>query len=175
MERLRGRNIGIIIGGIAAAAAMAGVLAFLVSERPNQEEFVFKDVEFEVKDITITNINEDESKLTITFSLKNPNPGTIVLEVINYQIFANGVRVAADSVGERITGALVGSTGGTFYLIPGVVNDISDEVTIKKTSSIEELWNDLQNDNVKWRVKGIYVITEPQREAGKEYEFDVNL
>lgn len=166
-------KMGAIGGGIGVAAL--AMLIFLATDRPEPEEFVFKDVEFKIKDFKLTNISANETKASITFSLTNPNPNTIILETIDYELFAGKVRVAASGVGERLGGAMVGSSGQTFNIIPGLTVEIHDEVVIKKTSSNEEFWDDLQSNNVKWRVKGSYIITEPQRQSGKEYTFDTNL
>ncbi len=166
-------QIGIVGGGIAIAAFI--IFIFFGLERPDQEQLEFKDIEFHIKDFELTNINANETKIRLTFSLTNPNPNTVILETIDYELFANGVRVAASGVGERLGGAMVGGSGQTFTMIPGLVVEIHDEVTIKKVSSNEEFWDDLQSNSVKWRVKGSYVVTEPQIESGKEYIFDTNL
>ncbi len=166
-------QIGAIGGGIAVAAV--AIFIFLSFDRPEEGEFVFKDVEFNIKDFKLTNINANETKVSITFSLTNPNPNTVILETIDYELFIDKVRVAASGVGERLGGAIVGGSGRTFNIIPGLTVDIRDEVVIKKTSSNQEFWDDLQSNNVQWRIKGSYVVTEPQRESGKEYTFDTNL
>lgn len=173
MTKINPLKIGIVGGGVGIAAFF--ILISFVIERPSQEQLVFKDIEFNIKDLELTNISNNETKIRITFSLTNTNPRTIILETIDYELFANGVRVAASGVGERLGGTMVRGTGGTFTLISGGVVDIHDEVLIKKESSNEEFWHDLQSNNVKWRVKGSYIITEPQRESGKEYTFDINL
>ncbi|GIU72351.1 MAG: hypothetical protein KatS3mg003_1830 [Candidatus Nitrosocaldaceae archaeon] len=173
MTKVNTLQIGVIGGGIAVAAF--AIFIFFGLERPEPEQLEFKDVEFSVKSIELTNLNANETKVRVTFALTNPNPRTIILETIDYELFANGVRIAAAGIGERIAGGLVGSSGETYHIIPGGLIEVHDEVIIKKTSVNEEFWDDLQNNNVKLRIKGSYVITEPQRESGKEYTFDTNL
>lgn len=152
----------VIIGGGIGMIAIISILFFAI-DRPEPEEIVLKDIEFNVKDFIISK-NENITEVSVTFSFMNPNTRTLILETLNYELYVDDKRVAFGSIGEKLEG-LFSSSGKTYILPPGISLDEIEKATI----------DDVFNDKAKWRIKGNYVIIEPQRESGKEYTFDLLL
>lgn len=161
MESLTLLKFG-IIGGIVGIVAILSILLFVI-DRPEPEEMVLKDVVFSVKEFNISK-KDDITEAVVTFSFINPNTRTIILETLNYELYADGKRVGFGSIGERLEG-LFTSSGRTYLLPPGVSLDEAVSIMI----------NDTLSNDVEWRIKGNYIILEPQIESGREYTFDLPL
>ena len=133
-----------------------------------------KEVILSLTNIEIQKIDEENVKIEVVFDVFNPNRNTLVLETIEYNLIANGIRIAQSDIGERLQGALTG-TGQTYYVVPDLTLTLKDTIQLRKTELFSPIWNDLQNDNVDWRVSGSFFITDPVRLGGQEKKFDFNL
>ncbi|WP_406656671.1 LEA type 2 family protein [Methanolobus sp. ZRKC2] len=61
-----------------------------------------RDTNVTFEDITINEISTDQIDLTITVSIFNPNDVTVELERMEYDIYANDVRIASGSFEEPL-------------------------------------------------------------------------
>lgn len=165
--------IGIIAAGVGVAIAFLAMTSSGLLQPPSQEqrESVSKDVVLNLRSISVVSADEEKTVIEVAFDAFNPNRSSIVLESIQYTLFANGVRLATSEIGERAQGFITG-TGKTFTMYSEFSMTLKDRVEIKKTEPLDPLWNDLQNDNVQWRVSGTFFVTDPVRAGGQELDFD---
>jgi len=131
-----------------------------------------KEVILSLTNIQVQKIDEENVKIQVVFDVFNPNRRTLVLEKIEYNLIANGIRIAQSEIGERLQGLVTGT--GVYYVVPDLPLTLKDTVQLRKTELFSPIWNDLQNDNVDWRVSGSFFITDPIGPGG-EKTFDFSL
>ena len=166
-----------IIGSIAGGAAI--IILFLVMiytglldlPSQNQQTFVIKDVILDLRGVTTVLADEEKILIEVAFDAFNPNRSSVVLESIQYKLYADGITVAGSEIGERAEGFLTG-TGKTFTMYGEFSFTLKDKVEVKKTELLIPLWNDLRNNDVQWRVSGTFFVTDPIRVGGKDIDFD---
>ncbi|MFQ5969009.1 MAG: hypothetical protein ACE5J2_00735 [Nitrososphaerales archaeon] len=167
---------GAAVGGasILAAVAFMAMSGFFPgptspSEATPQE---MKEVILSLTNIQVQKIDAENVKIEVVFDVFNPNRRTLVLEEIEYNLIANGIRLAQSDIGERLEGLVTGT--GVYYVVPDLPLTLKDTIQLRKTELFSPIWNDLQNDNVDWRVSGSFFITDPIGPGG-ENMFDFNL
>lgn len=131
-----------------------------------------QDVVLSLTSIQVQKIDAENVKIEVAFDVFNPNRRTLVLQIIEYNLIANGIGIAQSSIGERLEGLVTGT--GVYYVVPDLPLTLKDTIKLRKTEIFSPIWNDLQNDNVDWRVSGSFVITDPIGPGG-EKPFDFNL
>jgi len=174
--------LGAVAGGIAIAIVAvvmftpvffhsAGQVQPTTGERNGTAQPVTQEVTLSMTSIQIKQIDEKNATIVIVFNALNPNKNTLVLEQIQYDLLADGVKLAQSSIGERLEGVIVG-TGHTYYLVTDLPVTLTDKVQIRKTEHLASVWSSLQSNHVNWRIEGKYFITDPVRAAGQEKNFD---
>ena len=111
-----------------------------------------KPLEVKLDDVSILSVTEREATLELKFEVSNPNDKTLLLEMISYNIYENGVVVGHGEVGERLSGQLASSN--YFTVLSGHPLSISGKSTIKNTGKNEEFWSVLQDGTPKWKITG---------------------
>jgi len=139
---------------------------------PSQQ--IMQDVVLSVNSLSIKEVSDDSATIEVAFDLVNPNRNTLVLEEIQYDLLADGVRLVRSQIGERLEGMIAG-TGQTYYVVPGTILTLKDTVQVNKIKIFEEVWAGLRSNDVDWRITGVYVITDPVRSGGQEKPFDFTL
>lgn len=124
--------------------------------------------------VNIKQIDEASATIEVVFDVFNPNRNTLVLETIEYDLMANGITLTKSAIGERLQGMVAG-TGQTYYVVSNVPLTLKDTVQLKKTGVFAPIWSSLQSNDVDWRIKGKYIITDPVRLGGQEKDFDFTL
>lgn len=167
---------GAIAGGVAIIAVFVAMSSAGFLQPPaDQEQFVMRDVELSLSDVRVTSIDEEKAVIEVLFDAYNPNRGSVVLEAIQYFVFANGVRVAVGEIGERAEGFWQPGTGRTFTMYGDYSMPFRDRLDVSKTVALEPIWDDLQNNDVSWRISGTYFFTDPLRGGGQEIDFEFIL
>lgn len=164
--------IGAIAGGVGVVIAFLVITSSGLLQPPSQDQqFVMKDVVLNLKSVSVVSADEEETVIEVAFDAFNPNRSSVVLESIQYSLYANGIRIASSEIGERAEGFVTGA-GKTFTMYSEFSMTLKDKVGVKKNEPITQVWDDLQNDNVQWRVSGTFVVTDPVRAGGNEVDFD---
>lgn len=177
--------IGAIAGGV--AVLIAAVVAFAPglfaglgqmqsptmgpSGTPPAEA---QEVILSLTSVNIKQIDEENATIEIVFDAFNPNKNTLVLEAIEYDLMADGIKLKESTIGERLMGMLTG-TGQTYYLVSNTPLTLKDTVQLKKIEPFAEIWSNLQNNDVDWRITGLFIVTDPVRAGGQEKSFDFTL
>ncbi|MGH9878105.1 MAG: hypothetical protein ACRD5H_10740, partial [Nitrososphaerales archaeon] len=63
----------------------------------------------------------------------------------------------------------------TYYVVQNTPLTLTDTVELTKTETFAPVWTGLQSNDVDWRIKGVYFITDPARSGGQEKLFDFAL
>ncbi|MFB5631442.1 MAG: hypothetical protein ACE5RN_07625 [Nitrosopumilaceae archaeon] len=157
-------NPKIVIGGVVAAFAI--IIGFIgisgstfiddtsggniisPSEAPRQA----LPIEIQLQDISILEVNEKAATINVEFKVTNPNFKAVILQVIKYELYENGVRLAVSQIGERPVGMLESSN--YFTILSGKPTVLRDTITITNSGNSPELWDALMNNSPLWRIKG---------------------
>ena len=111
-----------------------------------------KPLVVQLNDISVLSISEKDATLELKFDVLNPNNKPILLEMISFDIFENGIKVGYGEIGERLSGQY---TSSNYYT---VLSDSSlavhNKITIKNTGNNPEFWSTLQQGTPEWRIKG---------------------
>jgi len=164
-----------VIGAVAGGIAVIGIFVFLTNsgmlQRPLEQEGIGKDVVLNLNSVNVVSVDEDSAIIEVSFDAFNPNKRSVVLEAVLYTLYANGVRLATDEIGQRTEGFITG-TGRTFTMYGEYSMPLNDKVEVARTEFVESVWSDLQNNNVQWHVTGKFWFTDPVRAGGEERDFD---
>lgn len=173
-------NPKIIVGVVVAAfAIVVGVVAIsgstiiddtsggnLVS--PSETPRQALPVEIELEDLSILEVNEKAAFIQVEFKVTNPNYKAVILQVIKYELYENGIRVAVSQIGERPVGMIESSN--YFTILSEQPTILKDTITIKNTGNVPEFWEALVNNTPDWKIKGEAFFNLSSITAGGENE-----
>lgn len=164
--------IGAVGGGIAAIVIFLLIASSDFLRPPSEgQQFMMKDVVLNLKSVKVLSADEQNAMIEVAFDAYNPNKSSVVLESVQYRLFANGVRIAVSEIGERAEGFITG-TGKTFTMYGEYTMNLRDEVEVKNNDLTSPIWSALQGGDVEWRVTGTFFVTDPVRAGGQELDFD---
>ena len=116
-----------------------------------------KSLQVELENISVEKVSERTAEINISFKISNPNPRSVIVQTMDYQLFETNY---SDS--EQISGGEIGSRpqgmvefGSNYYTLLGENSIIlKDTITLKGSENTPELWAILKDDNPTWRVSG---------------------
>ena len=116
-----------------------------------------KPLQIELAELSVTKISERSATIKIAFKISNPNPGGVIVQTMDYQLYAteysNSEQIAGGEIGSRPTGML--EFGSNYYVLLG-----ENTITLKETIGLKsfqndpELWAILNDSTTPWRVTG---------------------
>jgi len=154
-------NPKIFVGAaVVAFAIIIGVVAFsgssIISDTgtffPSSEQAQILPLEIELENLSITEVTETAATLEIAFKVSNPNLKSVILQLVKYEIYENGVKIKTGQIGERPEGMVTGSN--YFTILSEQPTMLRDKITIKNSGNTPELWSALMNNTPQWKVKG---------------------
>ncbi len=151
--------VGIAIG---VFAVIIGVITISgetiineISQRglsPQQDIQEIKPVKVELEEISLLDIDQRTATIELQIKATNPNPRSIIVPFLKYQLYGDDTRLAIGEIGQRPEGMVAGSN--YFTLLSNNPTILKDKITIQNTGSNPELWTSLQKGETKWRVTG---------------------
>ena len=182
-------NRKIIIGGVVAAFVIfIGIIGLSDSVvfddvfggnilSPSETPREILPLEVELEDISILQVTEKAATIKIQFKVTNPNSKSIILQMINYQIYENNLRIHVGQIGEIPIGMVASSNYIT--LLSETSTILKDTITIKNTGNTPEVWDALSNNSPQWKIQGEATFNLSSITAGGEnevtFEFHKNL
>ena len=166
--------IGIIgISGFSIIDDVSGGNIISPSEAPREA----LPLEIELEYISILEVNDKAATIEVKFKVTNPNFKSVILQVVSYDLYENGIRVAISQIGERPVAMLEGSN--YFTILSERPTILKDTITIKNSGNTPELWDALNNNAPEWKIKGDAYSNLSSITAGKEnenaFEFEYSL
>ena len=161
--------------GIIAVAVVIMILSQGSNFKFNQEAVTeAKDLEISLKNVSITNIDNNNIKVNPIFNVYNPNQGTLILENIHYNVNLENTRIASGDIGQRPEG-FVDSSAGIYPIIGNGTVTLKDEKTIQKDNRIENVWNKITDETSSFQVNGSFAYrqTSSFQAFGGEIDFDL--
>jgi len=170
-------NKKIIYFAIGIIAVAVIIMAFSQGSnfKFNQEAVTeAKDLEISLKNVSITNINNNNIKINPIFDVYNPNQGTLILENIHYNVNLENTRLTSGDIGQ-IPEGFVDSSAGIYPIIGNGTVTLKDEITIQKDNRIENVWNKITNETSSFQVNGSFAYRQTSSFQADAGEIDFNL
>jgi hypothetical protein len=130
-----------------------------------------QSLQIELDDIYVEKISERSATIEIGFVISNPNPRSVIVQTMDYQLFAtdysDSEQIAGGEIGSRPTGMV--EFGSNYYTLLGE-NSITlrDTITLKGSENTPDLWTLLRSDNTSWRVSGDVFYNLSSMTSGQE-------
>ena len=131
---------------------------------------IIEPLVIELHDIVIEDVDERNAFVEISFKVTNPNYKSVILEMIRYNVYEDGMKIGTKSIGDRAAPGGLVSASNYFTILSDRPSIIKDEFTIKNNGNIPELWSALENNNPQWRVTGEAYYNLSSMTAGGENE-----
>ena len=161
--------------GIIAVAVVIMILSQGSNFKFNQEAVTeAKDLEISLKNVSITNIDNNNIKINTIFDVYNPNQGTLILENIHYNINLENTRIASGDIGQRPEG-FVDSSAGIYPIIGNGTVTLKDEKTIQRDNRIEKVWDNITDETSSFQVNGHFAYRQTSSFQADAGEIDFNL
>jgi hypothetical protein len=190
-QRRVGKNLNVnkiiyaAAGGIAAAAIaiffLLGPGIKLPGSGEQRPQFTVMTPEISLKNVTAARIEgtDDAARMSVVFAVKNPNPTTLVLETIHYDVSVDNVRVAVGDWGGSGEGFVTGSDQLT-VIVSGTTVSLkdTDATVFKRTTQNAQMWDEMVSGDAKFSVTGTYSyrLTAANLETtAQEHEFSVTF
>ena len=170
-----------------AVAALAAILGSILLVGPtmqvsssensstNTQIQLVKPLEVELEDISVLKISERTATIEIAFKISNPNPRSVIVQTMDYQLFETGY-----SENEQISGGEIGSRpegmvefGSNYYTLLGENSIVlRDKITLKNTGNTPELWKDFEDGTNTWKVSGTVYYNLSSMTSGQENQLN---
>jgi len=174
-------KIFVLVAIIGLAAAL-GVILLSGSSSHTSEKDITKEISqvpqiqpisVELADISIIEVTKRDARIEITFKLSNPNPSSILVQVMDYQLFETGYsnekQISGGQIGSRPEGMV--EFGSDYYVLLGKNSILlKDKIVLKNTGNTPELWSALESNTAKWRVSGDIFYNQSSMTSGQENE-----
>jgi hypothetical protein len=172
---------------IGLAAALGTILLFgssFVSHTSDEDinketpQIQIKPISIELDDISIIEVTEKAAIIDITFKISNPNPSSVIVQVMDYQLFETGYsnekQISGGQIGSRPEGMV--EFGSDYYTLLGENSIVlKDRIVLKNTGNTPELWSTLESNTAKWRVSGDVFFNLSSVTSGHENELHFEL
>ena len=161
-----------ILGGILLVGPSIEIVApESSSEAPSVIQT--KPLEIELGDIEVTKISERNATIEISFEISNPNQRSMIVQVMDYQLFETGYseseQIAGGQIGTRAEGMV--EFGNNFFTLLGENSILlKDTVNLKNTGNTPELWSSLEDGTSTWKVSGSVFYNLSSMTSGQENE-----
>ena len=176
-------KIFVFVAVIALAVSLGGILfssssiSIPASEKNTQEtsqtRLQIQPISVELNDVSILDISKRSAVIETSFKISNPNPNSIIIQVMDYQLFETGFsnekQISGGQIGSRPEGMV--EFGSNYYTLLGNSSIIlKDKIELKNTGNTPELWLALENNTAKWRVSGDVFFNLSSMTSGQENE-----
>ncbi len=140
-----------------------------ISQVPQQ----IQPISVELDDISIIEVTKRDARIEITFKISNPNPRSVIVQVMDYQLFETGYsnekQISGGQIGSRPEGMV--EFESNYYTLLGENSILlKDKIVLKNTGNTPELWFTLESDTAKWRVSGDVFFNQSSMTSGQENE-----
>ncbi|MHB8545344.1 MAG: hypothetical protein ACYDAJ_01075 [Nitrosotalea sp.] len=132
-----------------------------------------KPIDIQYNGSYITSVGSRNAVLETKFNLTNPNDNTLIVEMVSYDIYANGIVIGHGQYGERYAGGWQGSS--YLPLIQHNSEIISVDAKLLNDGNNPDVWSALQNHAVKFRFTGTAYYSTHSAFSGQSYTKDFDF
>ena len=130
-------------------------------------------LQVELANLSVSKISERTATIDIAFKISNPNPRAVIVQTMDYQLYATNYsddeQISGGEIGSRPTGMV--EFGSNYYTLLGnnaIV--LKETITLKGSENTPELWKILKGDSPTWRVTGDVFYNLSSMTSGQENE-----
>ena len=133
----------VILGGI----LLTGPTMTIESQNdPTSNTIQVDPLRIELEDISVKKISERSVTINIAFKILNPNPGAVIVQTMDYQLFETGYseyeQISGGEIGSRPTGMV--EFGSNYYVLLGENSILlKEDIVLKNSGNTPQLWADL--------------------------------
>ena len=152
--------VGVIVAFIAVIAVLpgSGIIKNIVPHNQNMPSALtaistdIKPLDMEYNGSSVLMITDRDATVETKFSATNPNNTTVILEMINYGIYANGILVGHGAFGQRYEGSLESSN--YLPLVQHNSEVITNKAQLHNDGNNPDAWSALQKGTAKITLSG---------------------
>lgn len=166
--------LAVILGGI---LLMGPSMVIVESKEENSSETEnipqILPLEITLDDISVTKISERSATIEIEFKISNPNPRSMIVQTMDYQLFeidySESEQISGGQIGSRPEGMV--EFGSNYYTLLGENSIVlRDKITLVNSGNTPELWKALEDNTATWRVSGDVFYNLSSMTSGQENE-----
>ena len=171
--------VTVILTAVIAILPSSGIVKNLVPHGPNVPTSLtaistqIKPITIEYNGTSAISVSDQDATLETNFYIINPDNTTVILEAINYDVYANGILIGHGSIGERYEGSWQGSN--YFPLVESTSTNINGKLTIQNTGNNPDLWSALQKGTAKLTVMGTAYYATKNAFSGQDFTLDFDF
>lgn len=121
-----------------------------------------RDTNVTFEDITVNEISSEQIDLTIAVNIYNPNDVTVVLERMDYDIYANDVRIASGSFEEPLE------------IPPGQTVSTSTNIVAPVSTVPSAILSILMEGEANWTIEGTMYFNTPDGTIEQTFSRDIS-
>ena len=132
-----------------------------------------KPLEMNYNGSSVSSITNRVATIETKFNLTNPNDDTLIIEMLSYDIYVNGVSIGHGQYGEKYEGASDSST----YLPLTQHNSeiITNQAQLTNDGNNPQIWSALQSGTAQIRINGTTYYSTHSPLAGQTYSQDFDF
>ena len=169
----------VVIFGIVTVLPSSGFFKNMMSHNANTPS-ALTSVLTEVKPIvmqyngsSVLSVTNRDAIIETKFNMTNPNDNTLIVEMLSYDIYVNGVPIGHGQYGQKYEGASDSST----YLPLTQHNSeiITNKAQLINDGNNPQVWSALQNGTAQIRINGTTYYSTHSPFAGESYSKDFDF
>lgn len=132
-----------------------------------------KPIDIQYNGSSILSVESRAATIETKFNLTNPNDNTLIVEMVSYDIYANGIQIGHGQYGQRYEGSWESS-----YYLPLTQHNseiITVDAQIQNDGNNPQTWSALQNHAVKLRFAGTAYYSTHSALSGQSYSRDFDF
>jgi hypothetical protein len=133
-------------------------------------------IKLSIKNVTAKPIGSKAADIQVVFDAYNPNRGTIILEAITYNLFANGIRLTSGDIGAKLEG-FIASQEGVYPIIGNGTVTLKDTQAIQQNGLTADGWSKVVNSKASYIINGTYSYkqTSSLQATGEDKDFKLTF
>jgi len=161
----------LILIAILAGIILVGPTLQVGTQNENSNITLVKPLQVELENLSVSKISERRAIIDIAFKISNPNPRAVIVQTMDYQLYATDYsddeQISGGEIGSRPTGMV--EFGSNYYVLLGNNSIILKEtITLKGSENTPELWAILKDNSPSWRVSGDVFYNLSSLTSGRE-------
>ena len=168
-----------VVAAIAIMVGILGVIFMMTSTSDTSDEGSTQELQnqvepitIELEEVSILQVSDRAAVLEIQFKLSNPNPRSVIAQLLQYSLYASDdseeYKIASGQIGSRPEGMVDGSNYYTLLSNNYVV--LKDKIVLDYPGNSPELMSILESSNQSWRTEGDVIFNLSSMTSGQENE-----
>jgi LEA14-like dessication related protein len=163
----------LILIAILAGIILVGPTLQVGTQNENSNITLIDPIQVELANLSVSKISERVATIDIAFKISNPNPRAVIVQTMDYQLYATAYsddeQISGGEIGSRPTGMV--EFGSNYYVLLGENSiTLKETITLRGSENTPELWTVLRDDSISWRVTGDVFYNLSSMTSGQENE-----